>query len=212
MTEKYGSMVLACLPVYDWVIPDFLNLTKAIYGPDFIILGKTFFILLENNNSTGDVRVWLGRRSKDPITVDHFAFSLASKDGSELDFGSRSKATITDIFINRTKEDASFQKTCLQPKFIHNGELHIRCRIQTGPSQEEKMWKPILDSSIVNDLSLQFAEQALSFTDIVLGCGKKEYPVHRFMLATRSPVFKAMFSHEETLEGQKGKVEHQYRF
>jgi hypothetical protein len=27
------------------------------------------------------------------------------------------------------------------------------------------------------------------------------------MLAARSPVFKAIFSHEETMEGQQGKVE-----
>jgi speckle-type POZ protein len=38
-------------------------------------------------------------------------------------------------------------------------------------------------------------------------CGGKEFPVHRYVLAARSPVFKATFSHEETKEVQTGEVE-----
>jgi hypothetical protein len=61
-------------------------------------------------------------------------------------------------------------------------------------------------ASLIDDLSLQFAEQTLSFTDTVLVCGNKELMVHRFMLATRSPVFKAMFSHEESSDNHGRKV------
>ena len=38
-------------------------------------------------------------------------------------------------------------------------------------------------------------------------CGEREFPVHRFMLASQSPVFKAAFAHEETEEAKTGRME-----
>ncbi len=152
----------------------------------------------------GTVKIGLGEESVDQslVTIDEVSFSLVSDDGSELKIGSKKKV----VFKLFSDEIATFNIYSLQPNFLPNGELRIRCRMQIGENKEKTLWKSIQDSSIVNDLSLQFAEQKLSFPDVVLVCCKKEFPVHRYMLAARSPVFKAMFSHEETLEGQKGQV------
>jgi speckle-type POZ protein len=43
------------------------------------------------------------------------------------------------------------------------------------------------------------------FSDVVLECGSKEFKMHKAILATRSPVFNAMFEHE-MLEGKNNRV------
>jgi hypothetical protein len=210
MPTEVGSMVCQSL-FFDWLIPDFLNWAKSksakdfFTGPDFIIHGKTFWIGLYPNGSAASVKVLLGNHSENPLFVDRFSFSLVSDDGSELDIGSETEVTFKKKYLD--VEDATFQKTCLQPKFLPNGELCIRCRIDIGQSKEIRLRTPIQERSIADDLSQQFAVQSLSFTDTILSCGEKEIPVHRFMLAARSPVFNAMFSHEETLESSEEKVE-----
>ena len=37
-------------------------------------------------------------------------------------------------------------------------------------------------------------------------CGNRHIPVHRFVLAARSPVFKANFEHATTNEEEKGEI------
>jgi hypothetical protein len=149
------------------------------------------------------VRIWLDRKSEGPIFVYYLSFSSFYLNGSEFVLGSKSKFTFDKPC---SKKDATFQKHYLLSSIFPNGELRIRCQIQIESSQEKKQENQIQDRSLVDDLSLQFAEQTLSFTDTILSCGEKKIPIHRFMLAARSPVFKAMFSHDETTEGQKGKV------
>ncbi len=58
--------------------------------------------------------------------------------------------------------------------------------------------------SLVNDFCKQF--ENLDFTDSVLICDNKEFPVHRFVLSARSEVFKAAFAHNETEEGKTGQI------
>ena len=200
---------------YDWVIPEFVQWTNSrtnyMVGPNFVIHDKTFYIQLVYSMSydaPAAFRFWLINFSEGPFLVDHFSFSLVGNDESELVIGSKTKTTFNEAnTYNNAKADGEFHRTNLQPKFLHNRELHIRCQIQIKSTEEKKQENQIQDSSLVVDLSLQFAEQKLSFTDTILSCGGKEIPVHRFMLAARSSVFKAMFSHDETVEGQKGKVE-----
>jgi hypothetical protein len=211
MAELIGSMV--CQPVlfYDWVIPDFLNWASSApsqgfsFGPDFAIRGITFFIAWYPNATNGTVRIWLGKRSEGPIILDHFSLSLVGDDGSEREICSKENVTFNDVFTNESKEDAIFQKSSIPPKFFPNGELCIRSRIKIR-SQKHHLVAPIQDNSVADDLSLQIATGNLSFTDSILVCDKEEFPVHRFMLATRSPVFKAMFSHEEASKSHNKKV------
>ena len=213
--ENIGSMVCRTVFSYDWVIPDFLNWASSksakyfCIGPDFIIEDALFYIGWFPNDSQGclandfKIRIWLGKRSQDPITAEHFSFSLVGKAESELDIGSKRNVTFKESFLNKSFEDAKFQKASLTSNFLLNKELRIRFRIKIK-SKEKNL--SIQDQSLVDDLCQQFEEQSLSFTDAILVCGETEIPVHRFMLAARSPVFKAMFSHEDTLEGQNKKV------
>ena len=210
MADKFGSMVCrqpVLLHLCDWVIPEFHNLAKSangsFSGPDFIIQDKTFFIGLLPNTS---VCIWLGKRSQAPIIVNHFSFSLVANDGSELVIGSKPTVTFTETYLNTSVEDATFQKFSLQPKFLPNGELRIRCRIQIESSQEKKQETPIQDNSLLDDMTHQIAEQNLPFPDVVLVCNNREFFVHRFMLATCSLVFKTLLINLETLAGPRGKV------
>merc|ERR1711902_409001 len=45
------------------------------------------------------------------------------------------------------------------------------------------------------------------FSDVTLICGEKRFSCHKFILSARSDVFKAMFSHENTKEGQTNQAE-----
>jgi hypothetical protein len=197
-------------PAYDWIIPDFLHLansclpTDYLCGPDFVINNKTFNIHLFPHAPHDVVRIWLDKKSEGPIFVYYLSFSLFYLNGSEFVLGSKTKFTFDKTC---TKEDATFQKHHLLSSIFPNGELRIRCRIQIESSQEKEQENQIQDTSLVDDLTLQFSGQTLSFTDTILSCEEKEIPIHRFMLAARSPVFKAMFSHDKTTEGQKGKVD-----
>ncbi len=201
--EVVGSMVRKPLMSHDWVIPDFLKwastkpLDYCCSGPDFVVRDKTFFIvLMPNSNRGATVRVWLGKRSEDPILLDHFSLSLIGDDGSRKEIGSKNNYSIfNDKLQNEYTEDATFQKNSCKGKMCIRATINIR-------SQNKLMIAPIQDNSLVDDLSLQLEEQTLSFTDAVLVCSDKKFMVHRFMLATRSPVFKAMFTHDEDSEGQ----------
>ncbi len=52
-------------------------------------------------------------------------------------------------------------------------------------------------------LSPDYADMA----DVTLICESRTFPCHKVILSTRSDVFKAMFSHNETKEGQTNRVE-----
>jgi hypothetical protein len=221
MAELIGSMV--CQPVlfYDWVIPDFLNWVNAkssedsMIGPNFIIQNKRFFFAgMLNALPQSTVRIWLGKRSQDPICLSHFSLSLVKDDGSEKEICSKTNVTFTASFLDDSKEDGKFNKGSLEG-FLSNGKLRIRSRIKIGYQEKTTKLKTDVSAqensqtnvaSLIVDLSLQFSEQTLSFTDTVLVCDNKELMVHRFMLATRSPVFKAMFSHEESSDNHGRKV------
>ncbi len=205
---------MVCEPVLfnDLVIPNFFKDKSpkgTLIGPDFVTQGETFFVAWMLNTlslrSIVNVRLWLGKQSQDTIVLDHFSLSLVGDDGNEMLIGSKTNVSINDTFLDKAVEDANFQKDSLLPNFLPNGELRIRTRIRIR-SLKNQPAASLQDSSLVDDLCLQFADEALSFTDSVLVCGEKIIPIHRFMLATRSPVFKALFSHEETSEGEDNQV------
>jgi hypothetical protein len=214
MSER-GEGYMVCEPVlfYDLVIPNFFKSKSpkcSFWGPDFATQGKTFFIVWMQNTSvqrgTVNAKVWLGKRSQGTIFLDHLSLSLVGDDGNEMAIGSKTNVSISDTYVDKfSTPDANFQKDSLPPNFLPDGELRIRSRIRIRSLMNQPATS-FQDNLLVDDLCLQFAEEALSFTDSVLVCGEKKIPVHRFMLATRSPVFKALFSHEETSEGQDNQV------
>ncbi len=47
------------------------------------------------------------------------------------------------------------------------------------------------------------------YTDCLLHVGRRTFPAHKAILAARSPVFAAMFGHEEMVEAKNGEVYYQ---
>ena len=72
--------------------------------------------------------------------------------------------------------------------------------------------KPRLDFSPPPEHNVKLGDQlseAFSggqFSDVTLVCEEKMFPCHKVILSARSDVFKAMFSHENTKEGQTNQV------
>merc|ERR1712008_558379 len=73
--------------------------------------------------------------------------------------------------------------------------------------------KPRLDFSPPPEHNVKLGDQlseAFSggqFSDVTLVCEEKMLPCHKVILSARSDVFKAMFSHENTKEGQTNQVD-----
>ena len=63
-----------------------------------------------------------------------------------------------------------------------------------------KSSQPISRGCLAVDLAKQLVEP--KFTDWSLVCEGEEIPCHRFMLGSRSPVFRAMFEQDGCLESK----------
>ena len=68
--------------------------------------------------------------------------------------------------------------------------LIIICNLDINLDGNEALQR-MFRGDLVTDLAKQLADP--SFTDWTLVCENEEIPCHRFMLGSRSPVFKVMF-------------------
>ncbi|XP_065205296.1 speckle-type POZ protein B-like isoform X7 [Planococcus citri] len=109
-----------------------------------------------------------------------------------------------DEFI---KKDAKFRNKLLS----NNNALTIRCEVKysnmkdiTRSSHECDFDIEMPECDLSKNFALLFEKQTL--TDVVLSVNGKEYPAHKAVLAARSPVFCAMFTHS-TKENELGRVE-----
>ena len=57
---------------------------------------------------------------------------------------------------------------------------------------------------LVTDLKRLYESKA--FADVILQSGCQQFPAHKALLTTRSPVFAAMFEHPTTKESMEGRV------
>ena len=173
--EEVRSMV--CKPVlyYDWVVTDFQNWSNSklpkefCVGPCFVIQNTKFrFAWYPNYSSllTDNVRIWLRKESEAPITLARLTISLIGDDGSEKQICSKSNLDLGN-YLN--VPDAKLTRAGLAPKFLLNGELRIRCRIEIK-SKEIKPLEVVAteELSLVDDLRKEFADGTMSFTDFVL--------------------------------------------
>jgi hypothetical protein len=176
--EVIGSMV--CKPVlyYDWVVPDFLNWSNSklpkefCLGPFFVIQNTKFcFAWYPNYSSmsTDNVQIWLRKESEAPITLARLAISLIGDDGSEKQICSKSNLDFKENYLSLSAPDAELTEYDLTPKFLLNGELRIRGRIEIK-SKEIKPVEVVAteELSLVDDLRKEFADGTMSFTDFVL--------------------------------------------
>ena len=101
-----------------------------------------------------------------------------------------------------------------QNELLPGGCLTIVCNLEIFYSDRTTQGKkkPRLDFSPPTEISSTLGDQLSdafscgSFSDVTLVCGDKRFPCHKFILSARSDVFKAMFSHENTKEGQTNQV------
>jgi len=102
-----------------------------------------------------------------------------------------------------------------QNELLPNGCLTIVCNLEIFYSDKTTQGKkrPRLDFSPPPEHNVKLGDQlseAFSggqFSDVTLVCEEKMFPCHKVILSARSDVFKAMFSHENTKEGQTNQVD-----
>lgn len=99
------------------------------------------------------------------------------------------------MFFNRLLSKAFLLKN--KESFLPNDQLTLQCKLAiyetVNLSEKQTHWK-MPKSTLVDDLSglLQSGQSA----DVVLRCEEEEFKAHKLILATRSPVFAAMFDND----------------
>ena len=93
-------------------------------------------------------------------------------------------------------------------QFLPGGALTFECNFHFYISESEistsHALSAIQSSCLVNNFKMMWKKGA--FTDFKVFCDDKVFPCHKFVLASRSDVFEAMFSHENTTEALTGQA------
>lgn len=92
--------------------------------------------------------------------------------------------------------------------------LHIVCQIELVPDFNKiqtlhyKRDKKYDVETLTKDYLNKIHDMYLTGegTDCVIECERREFHVHKFVLITHSPVFRAMFKHKETRENQESRI------
>jgi hypothetical protein len=109
-------------------------------------------------------------RSTNRLEQKIFSLSLVGDDGTEKTICCKTNVTFEKRFLNESGSDGKLTKDNLTPKFLPNGELRIRSRIEIKP-EEIKLAKaiPMDGRTLVTNLRKEFAaDEQLTFTDCVL--------------------------------------------
>ncbi|KAL3084982.1 hypothetical protein niasHS_010051 [Heterodera schachtii] len=100
-------------------------------------------------------------------------------------------------------------KSCIRPDL----SLHIVCQIELVPDfskvQSQCFRNRRYDQSQLTKEYLDRIHQMFlsgEGSDCVIECGNEQFHVHKFVLMTHSEVFRAMFSHKETMESVESRV------
>ncbi len=168
----------------------------------------------EGEDNSDYVAVFLTSRRQEDLEVK-YDFSVQKADGS---FWGR----IGNTFKKFSPEQNSwgygkaFSKAKLQEKtgdLLPGGRLTIVCNLeiyysdrQTEGKRQRIEFKVEETASLGDNMARALANG--EFSDVTLVCGEKSFPCHKTVLAARSDVFAAMFSHKDTTENQVGKTFH----
>ena len=186
-----------------------LRLTKLEFCLFFHFAGE------EGEDNCDYVAVFLTSRKQGDLDVK-YDFSVLKSDSTCWGrIGNTFKKFCPDQ--NSWGYGKAFSKAKLMEKqneLLPNGCLTIVCNLEIFYSDRTTQGKkrPKLDFSPVTEQPVKLGDQlseAFSsgeFSDVTLVCGEKQFPCHKFILSARSDVFKAMFSHENTKEGQTNTV------
>jgi len=168
-----------------WIIPDFHNLAKMGKSPTFII-DNEFFCLRFYEIVSGEIIIWLERRTKvsNKLEIHFFSLDLVGIDGSQLNICKIRKS----------------------PNYLQDGKMKIHFKIELEPSVDEQdcvlkqiRWllrmfpQPKLAKLIrLKHKGCLIHDQEdgnCQSLDVVMDCGQFEVPVHRVLLASKSSIF-----------------------
>lgn len=103
------------------------------------------------------------------------------------------------------KQNELLPNSCLT--IVCNLEIFYSDRLTQGKKRTRLDFTSSGDPNSTLGDQLSEAFNGGDFSDVTLICGEKRFSCHKFILSARSDVFKAMFSHENTKEGQTNQVE-----
>ena len=205
-------------------IPDFL-IWLEIQSDDFIFwseplkmsCGKETFIfkiqLNLNKKADDDFEAYLMNCNDTVLKVEH-TMTIPIKTYEKGPLIPRvNRAGCKDFFIFNGWGWKSFlSKKSLREKkdlLLPGGELAIVCNLTIYQSEVDTSHQ---SAKISNNLKSHLAESFRAlwkkevFTDFKLICEGKVYLCHKFVLASRSDIFEAMFSHKDTSEALTGEA------
>ena len=201
-----------------WTIPDFLAWSEyqddnfiynsSEYKLQFENLTLTFQLQLKFNNKTDDKLGFnLVNLNSEDLNIDH---TLMVIDSSGAVF--KSARGCCKIRKNTGSRGFYLSKKNLRdkPEHLLGGSLQMKCKLiiykaavstsvevddsDTGDDSDPGDYIPYLNEDIEKLWSEEFA------TDFNLRCGEELFPCHKFILASRSTVFKAMFGNNAFAE------------
>lgn len=220
---------------HQWTIDDFLRRASctevgdSLCSPVFSVPvvetlgGKrqdlTFQLEVFPNGEEGEdncdyVAVFLTSRRQEDLEVK-YDFSVLKADGAGWSrIGNTFKKFSPDQ--NSWGYGKAFSKAKLiekQMDLLPGGRLTIVCNLEIYHSDRQTVGKkPKLEPSTVIETPSLSDNMVTAFgnpdyADVSVVCGAKSFPCHKVILAARSDVFAAMFSHKGTTEAQTSKVE-----
>jgi speckle-type POZ protein len=206
----------------DLTIEDFL-IWSAFQKDKFVFISSLAEFKFEKETYKFQLKLDLHHKNTD----DHIGLFLHSKNFNELKIvfelmaisssGSNFKKLTTSMKFHTTTDTWGFNdflsKKNLKEnsdKLLPNGSLKLKCNFSIYASevchiQKENAKLPLVITSLSTDLCSLWQEQYLH--DLIIKCEGKTFPCHKVILASRSEVFKAMLTQEDSLERIKNEVE-----
>ena len=114
--------------MFDWVIDNFLEtLTRLdrFYGPEFCVKKQRFCLEVFYANAN-DIFIGLKQLGSEDISTSYITLSMVFKDGEETVIKCHAK------YVGQLYEDF------LKSRFFPDGQLRVRCRIETELHEDDK--------------------------------------------------------------------------
>lgn len=201
-----------------WVIDDIIQRMAEAKPSDFLISSR-FRVHDEENNrdlifslaialkgERGYIGLYLRNHNREDLIIQ-FRYAIQKSDDVQC-YPMKENFIIPAMECLGTSK-AIFESSLLQTssKLLKNGSLTLVCNIDVfyddiqSMGAESKTDFEIEKKSSLGD-ALGETLESNDFSDVVLLCEDEKFPCHKVILASRSKVFAAMFSHKDTAENQ----------
>jgi len=178
---------------YKWNIQNFtgaLTEQDTIYSPELTVRDLEFRLKLQLDKEKSGYNIWLENLSKQAVRFDLLELSLIGKDGSIKTIGQKNNVEFNEgqQFLDEDSADGCFSRKELVARFIINANLSLDLVVtsEEGEAYLEEIFKGA----------------GTAFTDVTFSCSGEQFHAHRFILASRSSVFRTMFTNNGNAEAQ----------